>query len=166
MKTLYICRHAKSSWKYQNLSDFERPLNNRGERDAPFMGKVLAEKGNHVDLIISSPAKRALTTAKYYAKSLNYSVKNIIRDEKIYLASASELFDIIKSVPDSNKSVMIFGHNPGFTSLNNYLSDVSIDNIPTSAISCINLQIKSWKDLEPGVGKMVFFEFPKMYFNS
>jgi len=164
MKTLYICRHAKSSWKYHDLSDFERPLNNRGERDAPHMGKVLAEKGLNIDKMISSPAKRAFTTAKIYSKSLNYKVKNIIQDERIYLASASELMKIIQEVSDSISSLMIFGHNPGFTSLNNYLSDVNIDNIPTSAIACINLDIESWNDIEPNCGKMEFFEFPKLYF--
>jgi phosphohistidine phosphatase len=163
MKILYICRHAKSSWDYPELHDFERPLNNRGKRDAPLMGKILYEKNINVDKIISSPAKRAYKTAKIIAKYIGFNITAIQKDEKIYSASAGELIAIIQKVPDSVSSLMIFGHNPAFTSLNNYLSDISLDNIPTSGIVCLKFDISSWKEIDPQRSKQIFFEYPKLH---
>jgi len=164
MKILYLIRHAKSSWNEEGLSDFERPLNHRGKHDAPFMGKLLKEQKVTADKIISSPAVRAYTTARIIASEINYPVEKIETDKNIYEASPRELLDIIQEVPDSVNTLMLFGHNPGFTMLNNYLSGRQVDNIPTCGISKIEFDVDSWKDVNINTGRLAAFEFPKKYF--
>lgn len=163
MKNLYLIRHAKSSWSEPGLSDFERPLNHRGNRDAPFMAKLLKEKNVIPDKIISSPAVRAYSTAKVFAAELNYPVENIETSQNIYEAGAGEILSIIQSVNNNVNTLLLFGHNPGFTSLSNYLSDRQIDNIPTCGISCITFKSKLWSDVNINQGKLIAFEFPKKY---
>lgn len=162
MKTLYLVRHAKSSWKDSSLDDIERPLNKRGKRDAPFMGELLKEKVVIPDVVISSPAKRASKTAQIITEQIGYSKKDIIYAEEIYEASSRELVDFIKKLDDKYNSVMIFGHNPGFTMLNNFLSKKYIDNIPTCGIVALEFN-NSWKEIEKNSAKMLFFDFPKRY---
>ncbi len=162
MKTLYLVRHAKSSWKDSSLDDIERPLNKRGKRDAPFMGELLKEKGINPELIISSSAKRASKTAQAIAEQIGYPKKDIIFDEEIYEASSRELIDYIKQLDDKFNSVMLFGHNPGFTMLNNYLSKKYIDNIPTCGIVALEFN-NSWKDIGKNSAKYLFFDYPKKY---
>jgi phosphohistidine phosphatase len=162
MKTLYLVRHAKSSWKDSSLDDIERPLNKRGKRDAPFMGELLKEKVVIPDVVISSPAKRASKTAQIITEQIGYSKKDIIYAEEIYEASSRELVDFIKKLEDKYNSVMIFGHNPGFTMLNNFLSKKYIDNIPTCGIVALEFN-SSWKEIEKNSAKMLFFDFPKRY---
>lgn len=161
MKRLYLVRHAKSSWKHPDLSDFDRPLNKRGKRDAPLMGEYL--KKNHVtpELIISSPAKRALKTAKIIAKKIGFSSKNIVTDQSIYLADVPTLLTTIRQMEDSLKTVMLFGHNPGLTLLANYLTGQQIENIPTCGIFCVDFGVNSWREVEAGGGSVVFFHYPK-----
>jgi len=155
-KTLYIARHAKSSWKDISLSDFERPLNTRGKRDVPFMANILHQKGIQPELILSSPAKRAQKTAKYYQETLGGELRF---DERIYEASSMSLLYLVQEALKSVDSVMIVGHNPGFTALNDMLSDKSIYNIPTSGVIGIVFED------EPAAhqGKQLFFEYPKKY---
>ncbi len=166
MKKLYLARHAKSSWKEPDLDDFDRPLNKRGKRDAPFIGQKLKEKNILPDMIISSPAKRAITTAKELASQMGFPKDNIVLDENIYEASGGELLSIIQQVNDKHESLMLVGHNPAFTSLHNYLADQYIDNIPTCSIAFIDLNVDSWKEVEPNTGTLVDFEYPKKYFKS
>jgi phosphohistidine phosphatase len=162
MKTLYLTRHAKSSWKQPELSDFERPLNKRGKRDAPFMGEILEKKGINPDLIISSPAKRAKKTAIAIAEKLGYKTKKILYDENIYEASNRELVSIVKQFDDNCNSVIMFGHNPGLTMLHNFLCGYYIDNIPTCGVVALEFN-SSWKDLREKTGKLLFFEHPKLH---
>ena len=162
MKTLYLVRHAKSSWKDSSLDDLERPLNRRGKRDAPFMGELLKEKVVNPDVVISSPAKRASKTAQIITAHIGYSKKDIIYSEEIYEASSRELVDFIKKIDDKYNSVMLFGHNPGFTMLNNYLSKNYIDNIPTCGIVALQFNI-NWKEIDKNSAKMLFFDYPKRY---
>jgi len=163
MKKLYLVRHAKSSWDNPDLDDFDRPLNKRGKRDAPFMGELLKKLNVNPDLIISSPAKRAYTTAKEIARILGYPKRMITKNEDVYLASAGELLSLINSIPEEVSSVMIFGHNPGFTQICNLLSNANILNIPTSGFVEIHFETENWKDITPGSGKLVAFEYPKKY---
>ncbi len=163
MKTLYIVRHAKSSWDNSDLDDFDRPLNERGKRNAPEMGERLKEKGIKPDLIISSSAKRAFSTAKKIAKEVDYPVDKIKKSENLYLASISSAINIIRQVDDSVAALMIFGHNPGWTELSNYLCDVYIDNIPTAGVSAIRFDFDSWAKIDKGKGKMLFFDYPKKF---
>ena len=155
-KTLYIARHAKSSWDDMSLSDFERPLNARGKRDAPFMANLLKEKGIKPDLILSSPAKRAKKTAKHYHEALGGELQF---DEGIYEASLMNLINLVQETFEKVDSVMIVGHNPGFTALNDMLSDKSIYNIPTAGVVGIGFEV----EVVPHKGKQLFFEYPKKY---
>lgn len=164
MKTLYLVRHAKSSWKNPDLSDKERPLNKRGIRDAPFMGVKLKEMKLLPELIISSDAVRAKKTAYAIAKEIDYDKDNIVLTDEIYEASTMELLTIIKELNQEFKSIMMFGHNPALTGLHNYLTKHYIDNIPTCGITAIRFE-NQWADINERSGNFLFFIFPKMYKN-
>lgn len=164
MKKIFLVRHAKSSWKDQKLSDFERPLNKRGKRDAPFMAKLLAQQGVNPELIITSPANRAITTSKYFCEELGFPFKNVIIEPKLYMASSDQFFDIIRNLNNECSSAMIFSHNPGLTEFNNILASKSIDNIPTCGIVSISSDVKYWSEIDSSNCKSVFFEYPKKYF--
>ncbi len=165
MKNLYLVRHAKSSWNNAQLRDFDRPLNNRGKRDAPFMGKLMKEKGIKPDLIFSSPAKRAYNTAEYFADELIYSKEKIIKDNNLYEASVTDILKVLLIVEDGIETLMLFGHNPGLTDFSNFISDKQIENIPTTAVVSLILQVKRWKELDANTCTFNFFEYPKKYFN-
>lgn len=163
IKHLYIARHAKSSWKAPNLSDFDRPLNKRGKRDAPFLANVISKKIHNVDLIISSPAERAKVTAQTFAQFLKYPLDSIDFNDKIYFESTKSILKILKSTKSNINSVMIFGHNPDLTSLANYLSDSYIDNIPTCGVVGLEIASITWSELGESTAKQIFFEYPKKY---
>lgn len=161
MKKIYLMRHAKSSWDNPQLTDFERPLNNRGYRDAPLMGKWLAENNILPELIISSPALRAYFTARTVASQIRYPLSKIETNELIYDADTENLFEIVNSIKDKVNSLMLFGHNPALTQFSNYLSDKHIDNIPTCGFVEIDLNISTWKEVVVDSGNLVQFIFPK-----
>ncbi|NJN42166.1 MAG: histidine phosphatase family protein [Flammeovirgaceae bacterium] len=161
MKKLYIVRHAKSSWDDMSLRDFDRPLNDRGKRDAPKMGRRLKEREISPDLLISSPAVRALSTCREIAAVLGYKFDSIKTDKRIYHAGESTILDVLKETNNNFKSVMIFGHNPGFTEFANSLFDEQINNIPTCGVVGGKLAIESWADIYFGCGEMKFFDYPK-----
>lgn len=164
MKTVVLVRHAKSSWKDYGLDDFDRPLNKRGKRNAPFMGQKLKERGVFPDIILSSPAKRARTTAISIAKVIGYPKKKIAFDENMYHSSARYLFELVKNQDDKNETVMLFGHNPGFNDFADMLLQKNpVYNIPTSGIYCIRFNVNSWKDMKEGNGESVFFDYPRRY---
>lgn len=162
MKTLFIVRHAKSSWKNHSLSDFDRPLNKRGKRDVPDMGARLKNQTILPDLLISSPAKRAYATAKGIARQIGYPIKNIIKSEALYHADRKDIITLIADTDDCHDSLMIFGHNPGFTYSINDLSDFYIDNLPTCGVFAIQFHIESWKALPPiQKGNKVLYDYPQ-----
>ena len=163
MKRLYLIRHAKSSWKHPELADFDRPLNKRGKRDAPRMGKRLRKHHAKPDLIISSPAKRALKTAKIIAKEIGFPVKAIATNEAIYTADTSLLLNVIQRIEDSFDCVMLFGHNPALTMLANYLTSYRVENMPTCSIFCVDFEINSWKEVWQGRGRFAFMDYPKKH---
>ncbi len=163
MKSLYLVRHAKSSWKYPNLDDFERPLNKRGRKNVPFMGSVLKKLKVAPDLVLSSPANRAATTARTIADSIDYPLDNIQYSEIIYSFSENALIHVIRQIDDNVKKAMVVGHNPALTDLANTIGDTTISNIPTSGVCCVELDISSWVDLGCRRGKLKFFEFPKKH---
>lgn len=166
MKKLYICRHAKSSWENIGNSDFERPLNKRGQKNAPFMGKLLAKKNATPDLICSSPAKRAITTAKYIAKEIGYRIADIKLEKNFYDSSLGFMIEFIQNLDNNLNIVMIFGHNPIFTSLSNVLSNQYIDNIPTCGIVELDFNLDDWNQIDMQSAELVSFEFPKKYTNG
>jgi phosphohistidine phosphatase len=161
MKMLYVIRHAKSSWDDPLLDDFDRPLNKRGERDAPRMGKRLKEKHVVPDLMLTSPANRASTTCREIANVLEYSQEKIKTDRSLYHAEDEEILKIIKNISDKHNVVLIFGHNPGLTEFVNRLTDTFIDNIPTCGIAACSLEITSWKDADWKKANVDFFDYPK-----
>ena len=165
MKKLFLIRHAKSSWDFPDLPDFERTLNKRGKRDAPFMGKILYKQNIIPDSIITSPAVRALTTAEIFAKELGFPKKDIVRNKNIYDCGLGDLEDIVQSIPDEYSTVFLFGHNPAVTSYSNHLGDKYIDGLPTCAVVGIELNINNWKAAERNTGKTFLFEYPKKYFS-
>jgi phosphohistidine phosphatase len=144
MKTLFLVRHAKSSWDDPALADKDRPLNDRGKRDAPKMGERLAKAGAKPDLILSSPAKRALTTAEIIARKLGYKRKNIVVDDRLYAVESEVLLEVIRRLDDGAECVMLFGHNPELTELAHRLSS-KISHMPTCAVAELTFDVKSWK---------------------
>ena len=160
MKKLYLIRHAKSSWKDLTLSDFDRPLNKRGKRNAPFMAKRLKQKNTIPDIIISSPAKRAKKTAQAIAEELNH--QNIIYDKKIYDSHFDTIDSIVKSLDDKLDIVFLVGHNP---SLNTFVEDYLDfwDNIPTCGIIAVEFTTNSWKKIAYDNANLLSFEYPKMF---
>ena len=163
MKTLYLIRHAKSSWKYPNLDDFERPLNKRGRKSAPIMGKILKKLKVAPDLVLSSPANRAAMTARIIAASINYPLENIRYNEAIYEFSESALIHVVKRIDDAVNKAMVVGHNPAINGMANYIGDQPISNIPTCGVFCVELDISSWTKISEHCGKLKFFEFPKKH---
>ena len=161
MKRLFLVRHAKSSWKHPELTDFERPLNKRGQRDAPEMGMRLADREIDLDLMVSSTATRAITTARTIAGKIGYPMSRIVEEEAIYAAHWSGLMGVIQDLPDESETALLVGHNPGFTELAAYLMGVRLDNLPTCAVVCAAFDVKSWHDVAKGGGAMVFFDYPK-----
>jgi phosphohistidine phosphatase len=163
MKRLYLIRHAKSSWKESGVDDIDRPLNKRGKRDASFMGQRLKKYGMSPDLILSSPAKRALRTARIIAKELGYPKENIETRDAIYLQGISAILQEIHTLDDNHDTVMLFGHNPDFTILAKHLTDYQVDNIPTCGIFCVDVNVDSWSDVTEDRGDFVFFDYPKKH---
>ena len=162
MKTLYLLRHAKSSWKFPELSDFDRPLNRRGKHDAPMMGKRLLKRGINPDLVMSSPALRARKTAKAVAKKLNYSPSAIRYEPQVYEASVPELLALLQSVPDQVQVLILAGHNPELTSFANQLALCSIDNIVTAGVVAIEFPVDRWSDLSnEQPGQFLWYDYPK-----
>ena len=161
MKILYLVRHAKSSWKDLSLADHQRPLNKRGKRDAPRMGKRLAKRDVRPDYIVSSPAVRALTTARVIAKKLGCKSADVTVNEAIYEAGTGSLIEIIQNFDNSFEQVMLVGHNPSVTSLVNLLADASIENVPTCGIAVLRFETDSWLHLGNITAKLLEFDYPK-----
>lgn len=161
MKRVMLVRHAKSSWKNRGLPDHERPLSKRGRRDAPVIGRRLAERGVEVELILSSPAARAMATAEAVAQELEYPWDEIVEDERLYEAEAEEILAVIEEQDDWIDCLMLIGHNPGLTALADYLSQANIDNIPTAGVVDLRYDVKTW-DMVGGLKPLqVTFDYPK-----
>jgi len=163
MKKIYLIRHAKSSWKNEILDDFERPLNGRGKRDVVFMGKRLKMFDVMPDLIYTSPAKRALKTAKELAKELECDKKRIISADTLYEGSYESYLDLIHSADDKHASIFIIAHNPTITEVGERLSGAILSNIPTCAIVCISFDVQSFKEITEESGHILFFDYPKKH---
>ncbi len=161
MKTLYLMRHAKSSWKDAELSDIDRPLNKRGKDNAPKMGLHLKKLKARPQLIISSPAKRAFKTAVLVAKEIGYEEKNIRIDMSLYGANVEEILELVHGIADQLDKVMLLGHNPAFTQAVEMFCDHDLINLPTCGVVRIDFQNRKWQNIKPGKGKLVFFEYPK-----
>jgi phosphohistidine phosphatase len=164
MKTLYIIRHAKSSWDFINLPDYERPLNNRGKRDAPMMGRRFKAREILPDCLVSSPARRARETAEAISAEIGFPDERIVYERNIYEAGIISLLQTIETFPEEVSSAFFVGHNPGMTDLAEYLSGEQIGNLPTCGIACIEMDINSWILVSGELGNLVFLDYPKKDF--
>jgi len=160
-KILFLVRHAKSSWSDPSLADRDRPLNQRGRKSASDMGRRLAKEEHRPDLIISSPANRAFSTARKIAKELAYDDSGIITDESLYFAGTGSMLKLLEGLDDRYQKVMIVGHNPAMTSLLNILCDTQVDNMPTGAIAVIEFDMACWSELDMTNANLLAYDFPK-----
>ena len=161
MKTLILIRHAKSSWDDASLNDFERPLNDRGKKDAPMMADRLHERGIKIDAFITSPAKRAKKTAEQFAKQYKKEGEDLILKTELYMAGEETFYNVIEKLDDQFECVALFSHNPGITDFANSLTDARIDNIPTCGISAVSIEAKKWNKFREAKKKFLFFDYPK-----
>jgi phosphohistidine phosphatase len=159
MKTLLLLRHAKSSWKDETLPDHDRPLNQRGKRDAPRMGMLLREEGLVPDLILTSSAKRAVSTAKFVAEASGFDGEmQVSRD--LYASGPDAYIEQLETLPDIYYTVLVIGHNPGMEELLEALTG-EIQSLPTAALAHIELDLDRWDDLAEETGKLVGLWLPR-----
>ena len=173
MLTLYLCRHAKSSWDIPGQRDFDRPLNERGLRNAPFMANLFRERGEPLDLLVSSTAERAMATARHFAKALgaregshfdpDAPKPQLLPNETLYLAGVRDILLTVNGLPDEATRVMLFGHNPGFTDALDHISGTDIGNLPTCGIVRIDLPLKKWAEVSRDLGTLVWSDAPKRH---
>jgi phosphohistidine phosphatase len=161
MKTLYLMRHAKSSWSFDDLNDKERPLNDRGRTDAPRMGQALAARHIEPDLIVSSSAVRAISTAALVAKELKYPTEKVRVIDGIYRADMDQLVDIIRELPDEATYVLLVGHNNTITDTANALSPSPLNEMPTASVVCLRFQTDRWADIHRTNAEFYFYDYPK-----
>lgn len=160
-KQLLLIRHAKSDWNNSGLTDFDRPLNNRGNVNAAEMADRIFKQHILPDLVVSSPALRAITTAKYFAEAWYIESTKIQLEETIYEANIKSLLNVVNYLDDRYDVVALFGHNPGLTGFANYLSDSNIYNMPTCSVLMIEFSLGSWSEVSAETGELVFFDYPK-----
>jgi len=161
VKQLILVRHAKSSWKTHGVSDFDRPLNKRGEHDAPMMGRRLAALDIVPDVIIASPARRAIDTAEIIARETGVPLDQVLPDIRIYAATASALIRAIREWDDNWDQVLMVGHNPGIRDAGMLLVGDVIGPFPTCAVLSIELHVDHWSQIEPACGRSLFSDTPK-----
>ena len=160
-KTLFLVRHAKSSWGDPALSDFDRPLNERGKKDAPEMARRLNDRKIKMDGLVSSPAKRARQTCKHFAKEFDFKKKDVLIEEKLYEAGEENFYEVIENLKNKWDNVAVFSHNPGITHFANSLTETRIDDMPTCSIFAVKIDTKEWKDLREAKKEFLFFDYPK-----
>jgi phosphohistidine phosphatase len=161
MKTLYIVRHAKSSWEYEGIKDIDRPLKKRGINDAYLISSVLNKKIATPDVFISSCANRALHTAMIFSYSFNYPLANLKLSKSLYNFSDGYLIKTVKALDDSFDSAIIFSHDHGISDFVNKYGSIQVDHVPTCGVIGIKFETSHWKNIKPG--KTIITEFPKHY---
>ena len=159
MKILFLLRHAKSSWDNASLADFDRPLNERGNNTAPFMGEVMTRREYTPSIVISSPANRAASTAKLVKESAGFN-SDIRYDDRVYEASPNSLRQVVSELDDAFESAMVVGHNPGMEGFIRYLTG-EIEAMPTAALAVVELNIDSWSEINGDTGKLAEVIRPK-----
>jgi phosphohistidine phosphatase len=160
MKKLVLIRHAKSSWDDIAVPDRDRPLDARGKRDAPKIAERLAKRGVKPDLILSSPAKRALATAEIIAKELDYKLKDIVVDERLYASAVEDLLTVIHTLGEEQEQVVLLGHNPELTELAHRLSS-EITRMPTCAAAEFTFNTTSWSNISKATLARATLDCPK-----
>ncbi len=160
MRKLYLVRHAKSSWKEEGVTDMDRPLKGSGIRDAYNTSEWLRNQKELPDVILASPATRAMHTALIFAKNLTYNFDKIWIKPEIYGASTQDIKKLVSQLDDKYESAMLFGHNPTITDFVNKCIDHRIDNVPTTGVACLKFDINSWQDIDNSA-ELLFFDYPK-----
>jgi phosphohistidine phosphatase len=160
MKSIYLVRHANAGWDNSWTADFDRSLSDRGRMEAKEVSKRMFNKGIVPELIISSPAKRAISTAEIFAGKLGIDKEKIIQKIEIYQGGPEELADIVQSLSEECRSVMLFGHNPGITMFSSWLAGKSMASMDTCGIVCIELGKSKWKDAGGGKGTVLWYDCP------
>jgi phosphohistidine phosphatase len=160
MKTLYLVRHAKSSWKDPSLSDQQRPLNKRGHSNALAMGERLKQREVEVEQLISSPALRALTTARYLADAIDYQDQDIVIQTLMYFSCIDAMLQLVQESDPEINTLMLVGHNPDMTSFLNFLCGYHTSNMPTCAIASIEFN-GEWKKITQSDGTLLDYDYPK-----
>lgn len=161
MKRLVVVRHAKAEKAEEHRSDFKRPLAGRGRRDAAEMGHRLAKRGTQPDAVVSSPAPRALETARIVARELDFPWAEIQLEEGAYEAGGREWLALLRAFPDSVRCALIVGHNPGLTELVQTLAAAFSAQLPTAGVALLDLAVDSWATLRPGNGRLLLLDSPK-----
>jgi len=159
MKKLILIRHAKSSWKDISLTDFNRPLNQRGKSDGPLMASYLSNRYDNFDFLHSSSSIRTFETSKYFTKQIQFG--RIQYDDYLYHCSSSSLVEMIKNYSNDYQSAVIIAHNPGLTNLINNITNISLDNLPTTGIAEIEFNCNSWGNISNENSNLVDLKFPK-----
>jgi phosphohistidine phosphatase len=160
-KQLLLVRHGKSDRDNPQIKDFDRPLNHRGNKNAAVMAEKVLKKGWAAPLLVSSPANRAWSTAKHFARIWDIPEEEIQTDLSIYEANTTALLKVVNNFSNDHDRIAMFGHNPGFTDFANYLTDADIYNIPTSGVVIISFDVADWAEISHHSGTMQLFDFPK-----
>lgn len=173
MRTLYLCRHGKSSWADPGMQDFDRPLNSRGMHDAPIMASRFMERGEPLELMVSSTANRALSTARAFADAMGAATRErfdtrapmpqLLLQPRLYHADVRTILEIVNALPDDAQHVMLFGHNPGFTEAVAFFSSDDIGNLPTCGMVRIDFPCDSWAQASRDYGMLQWRDQPKPY---
>jgi phosphohistidine phosphatase len=161
MKQLLLIRHAKSSWDNPSLSDSERPLNERGKKDAPEMAKRLSDKKIRIDALVSSPAKRAKQTSKHFAKEFDLKKKNIVLEPTLYEAGEENFYKVVENLKNKWDCVVIVSHNPGITSFADSLTETKSDDMPTCSVFAVKIDTDKWNNFKTARKEFWFFDYPK-----
>ncbi len=162
MKTLFVIRHAKSSWDEPSLRDFDRPLNNRGKRDGPAMATMLAKKYRQLDLIVTSTARRARNTAKFFRDQYSLTPIHFFAKDELYHAGPHQILAVVQGIDNKADFAAVFGHNPGMTDFVNCFGPNRLDNLPTCGIAIIETTVAHWSELTFENGRWTAFYYPKM----
>lgn len=165
-KTLILIRHGKSDWSNNGEKDFDRPLNSRGNMDAPRMGGKLKDMGIVPDLIVSSPSLRTTMTTEYICEQIRYPLENVDFQEDIYEASVRTLLKVVNELDEKYQTVIIVGHNPGFSYLAEYLSGTIIGNVPTCGMVELTFELDTWAAVSQNTAALKSFIYPKMFFGG
>lgn len=162
MKTLILVRHAKSSWADPGQNDVDRPLNERGRKDAPEMATRLLKRIPQIDAFISSNAKRARKTAAFFAEAYGLEKEAVQLIPSLYMAGIPEFLEQLTRLPDSVQTAALFSHNYGITAFANTLTAVRVDNMPTCSIYAVRFECEHWAEIETAAATFLFFDYPKL----
>jgi phosphohistidine phosphatase len=161
MKRLTLIRHARASWGSAALDDIDRPLNLRGEKEAPMMGRRLSRHSLKPEQIVASPATRATSTATLIAREIGLPLHDVVLHRRIYEAEMPDLLRVVQQLDNRFTHVILLGHNPGISELSAALTGLAVQSMHTCGVFAIDFEVEKWAEVEPGSGHFVFYDYPK-----